>query len=231
MKPGSRINWSGDPMDGQIESWPPCIKPKPVPPIYLPLNWRELAKMNGWPTENCWITRSIWKLKAHCWSPLLKPKLNFFLDMLPRDQPAFGGLVYSKIQQLNTDPNELNKQVFSLLVLNKFIPPGSSGGANAGNAVSTVARKQCEPDFIRSTQCLSGKYVKGAEAQFQPTNHGRLWRRCHPTKYSPSDRPEKKAFQQPVVASGWQQCGRIRKQAFNQWVQWSKPCRRRVDWI
>jgi translocation and assembly module TamB len=66
---------------------------------------------------------------------LVNPEISFNLDIPEDKQGAYGGQVYQAIQQLNTQPDELNKQVFSLLVLNQFFP---SNGSNGG--VSSIAR-------------------------------------------------------------------------------------------
>jgi hypothetical protein len=52
---------------------------------------------------------------------LLKPDIDFRLDMLEKDQAAFDGVVYTRLKQVNASPSELNKQVMGLLALNGFI--------------------------------------------------------------------------------------------------------------
>jgi hypothetical protein len=42
--------------------------------------------------------------------------------------------VYSQVQQLNSQEEELNKQVFSLLVLSRFFPSAGSDGSSGGPA-------------------------------------------------------------------------------------------------
>lgn len=53
-------------------------------------------------------------------------------------QGAVGGAVYARIQQLNQNPSALNKQIFSLLVLNRFYPVPGSDGSEGG--VASIAR-------------------------------------------------------------------------------------------
>jgi hypothetical protein len=55
------------------------------------------------------------------------------------EQGAIGGAVYGRIQQLNSQEQELNKQVFSLLVLNRFFPESISDGSGGGGAAG-IAR-------------------------------------------------------------------------------------------
>src|SRR5690606_7887536 len=59
---------------------------------------------------------------------LMQPVIGFDMDMPEDEQGAIGGQVYGRIQQLNSQEDELNRQVFSLLVLGRFYPePGSDG--------------------------------------------------------------------------------------------------------
>ena len=60
------------------------------------------------------------------------PKISFELDMPEDEQGSLSGQVYSRVQQVNQQENELNKQVFSLLVLNRFFPDSGSDGASGG---------------------------------------------------------------------------------------------------
>ncbi|MCY2687065.1 translocation/assembly module TamB domain-containing protein [Salinimicrobium sp. TH3] len=60
------------------------------------------------------------------------PTISFGLDMPEDEQGSLSGQVYGRVQQLNQQENELNKQVFSLLVLNRFFPDSGSDGASGG---------------------------------------------------------------------------------------------------
>jgi hypothetical protein len=68
----------------------------------------------------------------------MQPQLNFGLDMPENEQGAIGGTVYGRVRQLNQQEDQLNKQVFSLLVLNRFYPEQGADGSQGGAA--TVAR-------------------------------------------------------------------------------------------
>ncbi len=74
---------------------------------------------------------------------LMKPQIFFNLDMPEDDRGALGGNVFSRVQQINNEEGELNRQVFSLLVLGKFFPSSgseSSGGGTVGLARSSVSQ-------------------------------------------------------------------------------------------
>lgn len=161
IKPGSSITWSGDPMDGQMDLT--AVYSTKATATDLLAN--ELSGMSE--TERMAYRKLLtYYVNLMIKGPVLKPEISFELDMAPKDQNAFGGIVYSKINVINTDPNELNKQVFSLLVLNKFLPSGNSSGMGTGAAVSTAARNSVNQVLTDQLNSLSGKYIKGFELNF-----------------------------------------------------------------
>src|SRR5699024_5032876 len=66
------------------------------------------------------------------------PELSFGLTMPEEAQGAVSGSVYARVKQLGQNPSALNKQVFSLLVLNRFYPVPGSNGSQGG--VAGIAR-------------------------------------------------------------------------------------------
>jgi hypothetical protein len=162
IRQGSSITWSGDPMDGQMD----------LTAVYTTkvgatdLLSAELAGVSE-NERNAYKKLLTYYVNLMIRGPILKPEISFSLDMAQRDQSAFGGLVYSRVNIINTDPNELNKQVFSLLVLNKFLPSNNSTtNTSTGTAVSTAARNSVNQVLSDQLNSLSGKYIKGAELNF-----------------------------------------------------------------
>lgn len=158
---GSRISWSGDPLDAKLDiktlykvetsaaslmaaqtsGADPSVKSKfrQVLPFYVYLN------VNG---------------------ALLQPVISFNLDMPEDEQGAIGGQVYTRIQQLNQQETELNKQVFSLLVLNGFYPDPESDGSGGGAA--SIARDNINDALSDQLNVFSDKLLgdTGVELDF-----------------------------------------------------------------
>lgn len=65
---------------------------------------------------------------------IMSPEISFSLDMPEQEKAAIGGQVYGRVQQLNQQEDELNRQVFSLLVMNRFFPDSGSDGSQGGFA-------------------------------------------------------------------------------------------------
>nr|WP_082041755.1 translocation/assembly module TamB [Lacinutrix sp. Hel_I_90] len=161
LAPGSKVSWSGDPFDAKLDvraiynlkasasplmaaqtsGADPAIQSKyrQVLPFYVYLN------ING---------------------ELLQPKISFKLDMPENEQGAIGGQVYGRVQQVNQQEGELNRQVFSLLVLNRFYPEPGSDGSKGGFA--TVARSNLNDAVSDQLNVFSNKFLEdtGFELDF-----------------------------------------------------------------
>lgn len=161
LAPGSRVSWAGDPLDAKLDvkaiykvktsasalmapamsSADPSVKGKfrQVLPFYVYLN------VDG---------------------ELEKPVISFDLDMPKDEKGAIGGQVYGRIQQINQQEGELNRQVFSLLVLNRFYPdPGSDG---SGGGIASVARDNLNDALSDQLNTFSDKLLgdTGLELDF-----------------------------------------------------------------
>ena len=73
---------------------------------------------------------------------LLQPQISFTMDMPEDERGALGGAVYAQVKQLNNQEGELNRQVFSLLVLNSFFPSGDSSGSGGTTAMARSSVSQ-----------------------------------------------------------------------------------------
>jgi hypothetical protein len=74
---------------------------------------------------------------------LLKPDISFQLGLEDQAKSYAGGAVYGKIQSINQIESEVNKQVFALLILNRFMannPFASAGGTTEGLVRTSVSR-------------------------------------------------------------------------------------------
>ena len=86
---------------------------------------------------------------------LTSPKLSFQLDMPESQRGAINGSVYGRISQINQQEDQLNKQVFSLLVLNRFYPDAGSDGSRGGPA--TMARDNLNQALSDQLNAFSDK--------------------------------------------------------------------------
>ncbi|WP_019039299.1 translocation/assembly module TamB domain-containing protein [Psychroflexus tropicus] len=86
---------------------------------------------------------------------LTSPQLSFQLDMPESQRGAINGSVYGRLSQINQQEDQLNKQVFSLLVLNRFYPDAGSDGSRGGPA--TMARDNLNQALSDQLNAFSDK--------------------------------------------------------------------------
>lgn len=130
---GSRVTWSGDPFDAKLDVKALYEVKTSASALMAPTssNLDESAKGKYRQVLPFYVYLNID-------GQLMEPQINFNLDMPKDEQGAVGGQVYGRVQQLNQQEDELNRQVFSLLVLNRFYPDPGSDGSTGG--VASIAR-------------------------------------------------------------------------------------------
>ncbi|MCM8570140.1 translocation/assembly module TamB [Gramella jeungdoensis] len=159
---GSRVSWAGDPFDAQLD----------VRAIYeVETSASSLMASRLSATDPGTTQRYRQELPFYVYlnidGELMEPKISFSLDMPEDEQGAVGGQVYGMVQQLNNQEQELNKQVFSLLVLNRFFPGSGSDGSRGGTLA--VARDNLNEALSDQLNMLSSRILgeSGLQLNFQ----------------------------------------------------------------
>lgn len=158
---GSSITWSGDPFDATLDASAIYRVETSASGLMAPqLGGANQAEAGKFRQELDFL------VYLNVDGELMQPVLTFNLDMPEDEQGAIGGQVYGRVQQLNQQEGELNKQVFSLLVLNKFFPESGSDGSGGGGAA--IARDNLNNALSDQLNMLSGKILgdSGLELDF-----------------------------------------------------------------
>lgn len=133
LAPGGSIKWSGDPLQATLDvSAIYKLKTSPAPIMAT----QETENPDG--STNKYQQKMPFEVFLNVDGTILEPEISFGLDVPEDERGSLGGQVYSKVQQLNNSEEQLNKQVFALLVLNRFYPASGSDGASGGAA--SIAR-------------------------------------------------------------------------------------------
>ncbi len=193
---GSRVTWSGDPFDAKLD----------VRAIYnLETSAYGLmaSQISGADSSVKSKYQEVlpFNVYLNIDGELLQPKISFGLDMPEEEQGAISGQVYTRVQQISQQEGELNRQVFSLLVLNRFYPDSGSDGSDGGFA--TIARDNLNDAVSDQLNAFSDKLLgsSGIELDFGLNSY---------TDYqgdSPTDRTEleiaakKKLFNDKLTVS------------------------------
>lgn len=155
---GSRVSWAGDPFDANLD----------VRAIYrVETSASSLMASQLSATDPSIAGKYRQELPFLVYlnidGELMQPTISFNIDMPEDEQGAVGGQVYGRIQQLNNQEPELNKQVFSLLVLNRFFPDSGSDGSSGGTL--SVARDNINQALSDQLNALSGKILGNSGVQ------------------------------------------------------------------
>lgn len=159
IDPGSQITWTGDPTAGLINLNATYIANAPSLDLVEPqLVGRSPAEVNRFKQ------RLPFHVKLSLSGELLKPTILFDID-LPEKQAAQWNEVEQKLTEIRRDQAELNKQVFALLLLNRFVGENpftsTSGGDNS--ALESFARQSVSRLLSEQLNRIASDLIQGVD--------------------------------------------------------------------
>ena len=157
---GSTIIWNGDPLDAQISiNATYSVRASPIDLVADQVS--GLSQVDKSAYKQKYPFRVLLKLRGE----ILHPEISFEIQLPPEDKGILGGAVNAKLNLLNDDPSALNKQVFALLVLGRFIQENPLQ-TDANSGASTVVRATVGKFLSAQLNQLSSKVVPGVELNF-----------------------------------------------------------------
>jgi translocation and assembly module TamB len=157
IEKGSTIVWAGNPLDATMDIR--ASHEVDASPMEL-----MAAQTTDEYTLNQYKQRLPFFVHLLIKGELLAPEISFQLDLAESKRNIFGGALYGKIQDINTRESELNKQVFALLLLKRFISDNPFEN-RAGSDVASTARRSVSKLLTEQLNRLS-QNVKGIELTF-----------------------------------------------------------------
>jgi len=159
IKQGSTIIWNGDPLDATISiDAIYTVRASPYDLVADQISGLSDVDQGGYKQRYPFMV--LLKLRGE----ILHPEISFEIQLPPEDKGILGGAVNQKLSMLNEDPSALNKQVFALLVLGRFVqenPFQSESGGTSALIRSTVGK------FLSAQlNQLSSKLIPGVEMNF-----------------------------------------------------------------
>src|SRR5690606_10869556 len=161
IQEGSTITWTGEPMTADVD----------ITAIYktkaAPLDLVQ-QQVEGDEDMNLYKQRIPFNTLLKMSGELLKPIITFDIEIdgnKPGVSSDVTSMIDSKLTQLRTEPSEMNKQVFALLLLNRFIgenPFASSTGMTA----ESVARQSVSRMLSEQLNNLAADLIEGVELNF-----------------------------------------------------------------
>ncbi|AGC78100.1 uncharacterized protein DUF490 [Nonlabens dokdonensis] len=158
---GSSVTWSGDP-------FAPILDVSALYKVETSASALMATQTSGADidTKNQFNNELPFLVYLNIDGELMQPELDFNIELPDDEKGAAGGQVNARLQQLNTQDQELNKQVFSLLVLNRFFPTSGADGSSGGTA--TIARDNLNQALSDQLNQYGGKLLgnSGIDLQF-----------------------------------------------------------------
>ncbi|MBS1602268.1 MAG: translocation/assembly module TamB [Bacteroidetes bacterium] len=162
---GSTITWTGDPYSAVIDLNATYTANTPsIDLIANEIAGRSQTDINKFKQKLPFLVT----LKME--GELLKPKITFDIT-LPTNVLALWPDVDQKLQQIRTQESELDKQVFALLLLNRFVgedPLQSQAGG--GSTLGNMAFQSASQILTNQLNQLAASLIKGVDINFDLNN-------------------------------------------------------------
>ncbi|MCK9639063.1 MAG: translocation/assembly module TamB [Prolixibacteraceae bacterium] len=159
IDPGSTIIWNGDPLDAEISiNARYSVRASPYDLVADQISGLSDIDKGGYKQRYPFLV--ILKLRGQ----ILHPEISFSIQLPPDEKGILGGAVNQKLSMLNEDESTLNKQVFALLVLGRFVQENPFQTESAGT--STLIRSTVGKFLSAQLNQLSSKILPGMELNF-----------------------------------------------------------------
>jgi hypothetical protein len=164
IKTGSYILWTGEPTAADINIT--AVYKNEAAPIDLVGD--QLANVTAY-VRNTYKQKIPFETELKMKGELMKPSISFDI-ILPEGNNSVAteiiNTTQAKLTQLRQQPDELNKQVFALLLLNRFIGENPFASASGGTTVSSLARESASKILSQQLNNLAGDLISGVELNF-----------------------------------------------------------------
>lgn len=162
---GSKITWEGEPTDANVDITAKYTAN--TAPLDLVKN--QLGEDVSSAQRNTYLQKLPFDVMLNMKGKLLKPDISF--DIMLPDNKNYGvsndilANVRTKLEMLRQEEAEMNKQVFALLLLNRFVAedPFSSSGSSS---TSTLVRQSVSKLMTEQLNQLAADLIKGVDLNF-----------------------------------------------------------------
>ena len=164
IKPGSYIIWNGEPTAANVDIT--AIYNVEAAPIDLLDD--QLGGVSQ-SVRNTYKQRIPFQTLLKMNGELLKPVITFDIVLPDKNYNVSTEIVNAsraKLDQLRQEPSELNKQVFALLLLNRFIGENPFASEAGSGGAEQLARQSVSKILSEQMNQIAGDIIKGVELNF-----------------------------------------------------------------
>jgi hypothetical protein len=164
IQKGSYIVWNGEPTMATLN----------IKAIYkvntAPINLLGNQLGNVSPTvKNTYKQKIPFQAILKMDGELMKPEITFDIILPDGNYGVSSDIVsasQTKLEQLRQEPAELNKQVFALLLLNRFIGENPFASESGGTNAESLARQSVSKILSQQLNDLAGDLIAGVQLEF-----------------------------------------------------------------
>lgn len=164
IQKGSKITWLGEPTRADVDLT--AIYVAKTAPITLIEDQATVSNMNIFKQKLPFNVNLILK------GELLKPDISFDVRLPSEDSVQLNvssevtETVDTRLAQLRAQPSELNKQVFALLLLNRFVAENPFASGGDAMSAETVARQSVSRLLSEQLNNLAADLIAGVDINF-----------------------------------------------------------------
>jgi len=163
IEKGSQIVWQGEPTTAEAN----------VTAIYIantaPYDLIE-SKLDEPPAAlNRYKQKLPFEVTLNMKGELIRPVLTFDIILPNRNYNVARDVVDNvqyQLTQLRSQPSELNKQVFALLLLNRFVAENPFASGAGGGGIESMARNSVSKILSEQINQLAGNLIEGVDLNF-----------------------------------------------------------------
>ena len=163
IQKGSTIIWTGEPTTADIDIT--AVYNIRTPPFDLV----EAQILDENPqTQTLYRERLPFDVLLNMKGELMKPDIRFNIKLDQNVNTSIGVIttVNSKLEQLRLEQSEMNKQVFALILLNRFVAENPFSSSTGGGGVSAFARQSVSRLLEDQLNALAGNLIEGVDFDF-----------------------------------------------------------------
>ncbi|HUR11591.1 MAG TPA: translocation/assembly module TamB domain-containing protein, partial [Flavitalea sp.] len=166
LQKGSKILWTGEPTDADLSLT--AVYVANTSPLDLVDNYLGETSTQ---IKNTYRQKLPFEVSLILKGQLLHPEITFDVTLPEKNYGVSNDIVTTvqfRLDEIRSEPSELNKQVFALLLLNRFVgenPFESSGGGGGLNA-GTFARQSVSKLLSEQLNQLAGNLIQGVDINF-----------------------------------------------------------------
>jgi len=158
MQKGSTITWTGDPTTANVNIT--AVYVVNAPPIDL-----VQSQIQGQADINRYKLKVPFNVYLKMNGELLKPVISFDIA-LREDKVSSWKDIDTKLEQIRRDDAEMNKQVFALLLLGRFVAENPFQSDGAGLTAESLVRQSASRILSEQLNQLAGNLIKGVDVNF-----------------------------------------------------------------